>query len=92
MTPLSPHALPASLLDQRIASLPEDDDTDLTPQAVFPRPRQVEFLHALAACGVARRASTHVGVSYRTAYRARRACAAFRRAWDAALLSARALS
>lgn len=62
------------------------------PDGSFTRPRQVEFLQALAACGAVRRASGHVGISYRTAYRERRASPAFRRAWDAALLSARALS
>jgi hypothetical protein len=62
------------------------------PHGLFTRARQVEFLHALADCGAVRNASARVGVSYRTVYRERRANAAFRRAWDAALLSARALS
>ncbi|MGN6498024.1 MAG: hypothetical protein ACTHK5_11930 [Tsuneonella sp.] len=62
------------------------------PHGLFTRARQVEFLHALADCGAVRTASARIGVSYRTVYRERRANAAFRRAWDAALLSARALS
>ncbi|UIP08121.1 hypothetical protein LY632_06925 [Erythrobacter sp. SDW2] len=62
------------------------------PHTLFTRERQVAFLQALAACGAVRRASAQVGISYRTAYRERRASAPFRLAWDAALLSARALS
>src|SRR5688572_25987081 len=65
---------------------------DAPPQSQFTRERQVAFLHALAACGAVRNASAAIGMSYRTAYRERRASPAFRRAWDAALLSARALS
>lgn len=68
-----------------------DEPAD-APQGLFTRARQVEFLHALAECGAVRNASARIGVSYRTVYRERRANAAFRRAWDAALLSARALS
>lgn len=74
------HGVPA------LAGEPEEE------RALFTRARQVAFLQALAACGAVRRASAHVGVSYRTAYRERRASPAFRRAWDAALLAARALS
>ncbi len=74
------------------AGVPASSPTTTAPDPVFTRERQVAFLHALAACGAVRRASAHVGVSYRTAYRERRASPAFRRAWDAALLAARALS
>lgn len=74
------------------AGVPASSPATTAPDPVFTRERQVAFLHALAACGAVRRASAHVGVSYRTAYRERRASPAFRRAWDAALLAARALS
>ncbi|WP_394269110.1 hypothetical protein [Qipengyuania sp.] len=90
MTPHNPHALPAPFLDQPLAALPEDGTDERLP--IFTRDRQTAFLRALAACGVARRASVQAGVSYRTAYRARRAEPAFRRAWDAALLAARAMA
>ncbi|WP_157096677.1 hypothetical protein [Tsuneonella dongtanensis] len=68
-----------------LADAPED------PRSVFTRERQVAFLHALAASGAVRPSAASIGVSYRTVYRERRANAGFRRAWDAALLSARAL-
>ena len=90
MTPHNPLALPAAYLDQPLAALPDDASDARLP--IFTRERQAAFLQALAACGVARRASGLAGVSYRTAYRERRANPAFRRAWDAALLAARALS
>ena len=61
------------------------------PQGLFTRERQVAFLHALAGSGGVRQSSAAVGISYRTVYRERRASPGFRRAWDAALLSARAL-
>ena len=79
----------ASPFAQGPSALEEEPEED---RALFNRARQVAFLQALAACGAVRRASAHVGVSYRTAYRERRASAPFRLAWDAALLSARALS
>jgi hypothetical protein len=66
---------------------------DATPaDACFDRERQVAFLEALAEGGAVRRAAARAGVSHMTAYRARRASAPFRRAWDAALLAARALA
>lgn len=58
--------------------------------STFPRERQAAFLAALAASGNVRSASARVGVSHQTAYRARLASPGFRRAWDAALLAARA--
>ena len=58
-------------------------------EGLFTRERQVEFLHALAACGAVRGAAGRAGVSHQTAYRARLASAVFARAWDAALLAAR---
>ncbi len=72
--------------------VPALDEEPEEARGLFDRARQVAFLRALAACGAVRRASAHAGVSYRTAYRERRASPAFRRAWDAALLAARALS
>ncbi|MGN3974003.1 hypothetical protein [Tsuneonella sp. SYSU-LHT278] len=77
-------------LTHPIAAL-ADDPADLAPHAVFTRERQVAFLHALAGSGAVRPSAAQAGISYRTAYRERRASPAFRRAWDAALLSARAL-
>ena len=70
-----------------IAALPGDDTR--APQTGFTRERQAEFLRALADGGSARRAAKRVGVSHQSAYRARRACREFARAWDVALLSAR---
>ncbi len=61
----------------------------LAEMTAFTRERQAAFLTALAECGQARRAAKAAGVSHQTVYRARRACAAFRRGWDAALISAR---
>ena len=75
-------------LAQSIAALAE---TPEEPRSVFTRERQVAFLHALAASGAVRPSAASIGISYRTVYRERRANAGFRRAWDAALLSARAL-
>lgn len=77
-------------LAQHIAVLPNVPD-ETRPDAQFTRARQVEFLLALADCGAVRRASAATGISYRTVYRERRANRAFARAWNAALLSARAL-
>ncbi|MGB7406978.1 MAG: hypothetical protein WA908_00590 [Pontixanthobacter sp.] len=74
-------------LSAMIDDLP-DDDTRVA-QHQFSRERQAKFLNRLAACGSARSAVRSTGVSHQTAYRQRRACAAFRRAWDAALLIAR---
>ncbi len=58
----------------------------------FGRPLQVAFLEALAECGNVRAAATSVGVSYRTAYRARRGDPAFRQAWTGALIASRPVS
>lgn len=88
-TPM-PAPTPNPTLTQHLDALP-DAAADTWPETQFTRARQVEFLHALADCGQVRRASAAIGISYRTAYRERRANRAFARAWDAALLSARAL-
>ena len=79
----------AGALAQALDAIP--DAPAAHPAGDFTRARQVEFLHALADCGAVRAASSAVGISYRTVYRERRASPGFRRAWDAALISARAL-
>jgi hypothetical protein len=58
--------------------------------SLFSRERQTAFLAALAATGNVRSASATARVSHQTAYRARLASPGFRRAWDAALVAARA--
>ena len=58
--------------------------------SLFTRERQTAVLAGLAATGVVRSAAGRAGVSHQTAYRARTASPGFRRAWDAALLAARA--
>ena len=65
------------------------DDTAPDP-SLFTRERQTAFLAGLAATGVVRSAAGRAGVSHQTAYRERTASPGFRRAWDAALLAARA--
>lgn len=78
----------------QMSSLPTTNPLILSPSkddpTIFPRERQAAFLAALAATGNVRSASARVGVSHQTAYRARLASPGFRRAWDAALLAARA--
>ena len=64
------------------------DDTR-APQTQFVAERQVAFLEALATTGSVRAAAARARVSHQTCYRARRASAAFGRAWDAALVVAR---
>ena len=81
-------------------SLPENNPLILSAEpvevskdpdpALFTRERQASFLAALAASGQVRSASARAGVSHQTAYRERLASPGFRRAWDAALLAARA--
>lgn len=91
-TPAAPPAapaLPAPALVQCVEALPEAPAA--TSADLFPRARQVAFLRALAESGAVRPASAAIGISYRTVYRERRANPAFRRAWDSALLAARAL-
>jgi hypothetical protein len=66
-------------------------ETNAAPDpSLFTRERQTVFLAALAATGQVRSASARAGVSHQTAYRERLASPGFRRAWDAALLAARA--
>ena len=60
------------------------------PQTQFVAERQVAFLEALAVTGSVRAAARRARVSHQTCYRARRNSAAFGRAWDAALVVARA--
>jgi hypothetical protein len=73
-----------------IEALP--DQPAASEDSAFARQRQVDFLHALAASGSVRGASARARVSHQTAYRERLASPVFRRAWDAALLAARALA
>ncbi len=70
-----------------IDALPADDTRPAQTQ--FDLAAQVVFLEALATTGSVRSASRKARSSHQSVYRARRACAAFRRAWDAALLAAR---
>lgn len=65
-------------------------DATRAPQTEFTRARQVDFLENLSVTGSVRSAASAARVSHQTAYRARRGCAAFRTAWDAALVVARA--
>ena len=68
-----------------------DPPADSAPDpSLFTRERQTAFLAGLAATGVVRSAAARAGVSHQTAYRERTASPGFRRAWDAALLAARA--
>lgn len=66
-----------------------DADDTRAPQTQFVVERQVAFLEALATTGSVRAAAARARVSHQTCYRARRASAAFGRAWDAALVVAR---
>ena len=56
------------------------------------RPQQVAFREALATSGSVRDAARQAGISYRTAYRARRSQPTFRQAWQGALLASRPVS
>lgn len=67
-------------------------DSAHPPQTGFSRDKQVAFIAALASSGAARRAVRAAGISHQTAYRMRRANPAFRLAWDAAMLAARAVA
>ena len=69
---------------------PQSADDSVPDPSHFTRERQTAFLAGLAATGVVRSAAGRAGVSHQTAYRARTASPGFRRAWDAALLAARA--
>lgn len=69
-----------------LSALPEDDPRK--PCVEFTREVQVVFLEALAVVGSVRSAARKARVSHQTVYRARRACADFRRCWEAAQLQA----
>jgi hypothetical protein len=94
--PVNAHPAATNLASSvSLAPLPQaggdESGVDTPPNpGVFPRERQAAFLAALAVTGSVRSASVSVGVSHQTAYRARLASPGFRRAWDAALLAARA--
>ena len=81
----APTTLPALL-----ETLPPDSAHP--PQTGFSRDKQVAVIAALANSGAARRAVRAAGISHQTAYRMRRANPAFRLAWDAAMLAARAVA
>lgn len=72
------------------ASATEPLDRGCGHQPVFSPDRQAAFLAHLQLFGNVRLACRSASISAQTAYRARRACAALARAWDAALLAARA--
>ncbi|MEW4447673.1 hypothetical protein [Qipengyuania sp. JC766] len=65
-------------------------DVTRAAQTQFGTAAQIVFLEALATSGSVRSAARRAGTSHQSAYRARCSTPAFRRAWDAALLAARA--
>jgi hypothetical protein len=71
-----------------ITALPGDHTR--APQTEFDRARQVLFLENLSITGSVRSAASAAQVSHQSAYRARRATGAFRTAWEAAMIAARA--
>ncbi|WAT18001.1 hypothetical protein OZN62_00025 [Aurantiacibacter sp. MUD11] len=68
---------------------PVNTPPTIGPAPMLTPPRQAAFCKALANHGNVRLACRAVQVSPQTAYRARRASAAFRACWDAALVIAR---
>jgi len=86
--PQTPSSEEEGAFSDQLAALPAR--ADAPPQVSFERERQVRFLEALAVWGNVRAACRAAAVSPQTAYRLRRSFAAFRLAWDAALLAARA--
>ena len=80
----------SSLPDQNPLVLSAEPVEASKDPALFTRERQAAFLAGLAATGIVRSAAAGAGVSHQTAYRERLASPGFRRAWDAALLAARA--
>ena len=68
------------------------DDSVRPPQTRFSAERQARFIEHVSTTGSARSAARAASVSHQTVYRMRRANGPFRRAWDAALLVARAHS
>lgn len=84
-------SIPAGCCPHCAAPLPGADPVPASAEGgQFTRARQVAFLENLSVTGSVRSAACAAQVSHQTAYRARRATAAFRTAWDAALLVARA--
>ena len=86
----SPHESSACAGQPNLPALIErlpDDDTR-KPQVEFTSEVRRVFLEALSVVGSVRSAAKRARVSHQTVYRARRACPAFRRCWDAALLHA----
>ena len=93
--PASAGAQPTPNLPALITALPGDPGSGpgashRAPQTGFDRTRQVLFLENLSVTGSVRSAASAAQTSHQSAYRARRACGAFRTAWDAALVVARA--
>ncbi len=81
---------PTANLPALLEALPSEDADAATrkPQLEFTREVRLVFLEALSIVGSVRSAARQARVSHQTVYRARRACAAFRRCWDAALVQA----
>ena len=77
-------------LSSLIEHLP--DDSTRPPQTRFTAERQATFIEHISTTGSARAAARAARVSHQTVYRMGRGNGAFRRAWDAALLVARAHS
>ena len=89
-SPSSPPHAPTPSLAACIEALPADDA--FPPQTKFDRASQAKFLEHIATTGSARGAARVACVSHQTVYRMRRGNGVFRRAWDAALLVAKAHS
>ncbi|WP_205958420.1 hypothetical protein [Qipengyuania sediminis] len=84
-------SFPTACCPQCAAALPGAEPVPTSAEGrLFDRARQVLFLENLSLTGSVRSAASAAQVSHQSAYRARRATPAFRTAWDAALVVARA--
>ena len=86
--------IPDAAASQQLAAAIEQipDDSIHPPQTRFTVERQAAFIDHVSTTGSARAAARAAQVSHQTVYRMRRGNGAFRRAWNAALLVARAYS
>ncbi|TMM50191.1 hypothetical protein [Qipengyuania marisflavi] len=84
---MNAHTAISPNLPALISAIPGDHTR--APQTEFVRARQVVFIDRLSVTGSVRAAARAAGVSHQSAYRARRSCAQFRLAWNAALVAAR---